>query len=70
MAAGSWVEIGSRCVSASLTHQGLAASSHDDGPVKLLFVDPRHDGTTVQANGLTDADVGAASGQTFDGPFS
>lgn len=66
---GRWVEIASRCFDAPLTHQGLAASSHDDGPVELMFVDPRHDGTTIGAGELVDTGVGGASGQAFDGPF-
>jgi Phosphoinositide phospholipase C, Ca2+-dependent len=66
---GRWVEIASRCLPTPLTHQGLAASSHDDGSRKLLFVDPRHDGTTISAGALTDVGVGTASGQAFDGPF-
>jgi hypothetical protein len=66
---GRWVEIASRCLPTPLTHQGFAAASHDDGPAKLLFVDPQRDGTTIMTDTLTDVSVGAASGQTFDGPF-
>lgn len=66
---GQWVAIGSHCFTTPLTHQGLAASSHDSGPVKLLFVDPRRDGSTIDSGALTSVSVGVASGQTFDGPF-
>lgn len=66
---GRWVEIESRCFDAPLTHQGLAASSHDDGSIELMFVDPRRDGTTIAAGDLVDASVGGASGQAFAGPF-
>ncbi len=65
----SWVEIDSHCFEQPLTHQGLAASSHDDGMVKLLFLDPRHDGRTVSADALTETAVGGAVGEVFDGPF-
>lgn len=66
---GRWVEIASRCFDAPLALQGLAAASHDDGPIELMFVDPRRDGVAIAAGDLVEASVGGASGQAFDGPF-
>ncbi len=66
---GQWTEIDTQCFDTPLTHQGLAASSHDDGTVKLLWLDPRHDGVVLDTAGLTPAAVGDAAGQGFDGPF-
>ncbi len=57
---GDWVEIASACVSVPLTHQGLAASSHDAGNVRFVFADPTRDGTDVSLGGLTQAQLGGA----------
>lgn len=66
---GRWVEIAGRCFATPLTHQGLAASSHDEGSIALTFVDPRRDGASIDAATLVDAAIGTAGGHTFDGPF-
>ena len=59
---GEWVEIASACFAEPLSHQGLAASSHDAGPVRFVFADPTRDGATVSLGALTDATVGGAVG--------
>lgn len=65
---GEWIQIASHCFDEPLTHQGLAASSHDAGPVRLLFVAPARDGTPVTLSELSGADVGSASAIAFEGP--
>jgi hypothetical protein len=66
---GAWVQIASHCFDEPLTHQGLAASSHDAGVVRMLFVDPREGGDEVALGELTGTAVGSASAMAFAGPM-
>jgi hypothetical protein len=45
----SWVEIGTHCFDTALPLQGLAAASHDAGPVRLLFVELHRDGGAARS---------------------
>jgi hypothetical protein len=68
----TWKLIGSRCFSGLLGHQGLAASSHGSGPVKLLFGNVKKGSTLYrQASLPSKAAVGSGvSGwRLFDGMF-
>ncbi|WP_257447378.1 Ca2+-dependent phosphoinositide-specific phospholipase C [Archangium lipolyticum] len=70
--ASAWKLIGSRCFSGLLGHQGLAASSHDSGRVKLLFGDVKRNSTQYrQASFPSKAAVGGgvSSWRLFDGVF-
>lgn len=64
-----WIQIDRRCFEQPLTHQGLAASSHGAGPVRLLFLAPRHDDADVDLETLVTTSMGGASGGVFAGPI-
>jgi hypothetical protein len=66
---GDWVEIDGRCFDEPLTVQGLAASGHEGGVARLLFVDPTHDGRSVAVDRLTLTEIGGASALGFEGPL-
>lgn len=66
---GAWVSIFTQCFTVPLTHQGLAASSHDGGRVKFLFVDPRRGEASLEVGDYQSLALGNASGQGFDGVF-
>ncbi len=66
---GDWVQIERRCFEQPLIHQGLAASSHDGGTVRMLFLAPRHDGVDVDPRTLVTSLVGGANGALFEGPI-
>ena len=60
--------IAEHCFAAPLTHVGLTASSHDAGPLRLLFVDLRRDpGGPLAAADLTVTPLGQAAGAVQDG---
>jgi hypothetical protein len=70
--ASTWKLIGSRCFSGLLGHQGLAASSHDSGRVKLLFGNVKRGSTPYrQASFPSKVAVGGgvSSWRLFDGVF-
>lgn len=66
----SWTLIGSKCFSGTLAYQGVAASSHGSGKVKLLFVNTNRNGVTY-TQGSFPAKAAIGSGVTsyrvFDG---
>jgi len=62
-----WVEIAAQCFSAPLVLQGLTASSHDGGVVRLLFGDLVLDDAPLDLAALTGAALGTASAQAWDG---
>lgn len=64
---GAWVTIATHCFGEPLTHRGLATSSHDAGPVRILFVSPSEDGIAVSEGDLDGAGIGGASAVTFSG---
>jgi len=70
--ASTWKLIGSRCFSGLLGHQGLAASSHGSGKVKLLFSNVKKGSTLYrQASFPSKVAVGSGVGswRLFDGVF-
>ncbi|HEX5749333.1 MAG TPA: Ca2+-dependent phosphoinositide-specific phospholipase C [Archangium sp.] len=70
--ASTWKLIGSRCYSGLLGHQGLAASSHGSGPVKLLFGNVKR-GSTLYRQASFPSKVAVGGGvsgwRLFDGVF-
>ena len=64
-----WTLIAEQCFAAPLTHLGITASSHDAGPLRLLFADLQ---TTFRgplvAEDLTVTLLGAAVGDIAPGP--
>ena len=64
----TWIALAEHCFAAPLTHVGLTASSHDAGPLRLLFVDLRRDpGGPLAAADLTVTPLGQAAGAVQDG---
>ncbi len=64
----SWVEIESHCFAAPLPVQGLLASSHDGGVVRLLFGAPSLDGgAPFGADDFEGLALGGATAQVYDG---
>lgn len=69
----TWVEIGARCFDEPLPLQGLSASAHGAGPVRLLFggvtLDPG-DGRSREVDDFTASTaIGTAAATLFDGPL-
>ncbi len=67
----SWTLIGSRCFSGLLPYQGLAASSHGGGKVKLLFSNLKRGSTLYRASSFPSKSAigGVTSWRLFDGLF-
>jgi hypothetical protein len=64
----SWVEIDAHCFATPLPVQGLLASSHDGGVVRLLFGDVRlDDGAAHAAGDFEGMALGGATAQVYDG---
>jgi hypothetical protein len=65
----TWVEIGSHCFDVPLPLQGIAASSHDAGLVRVLFVEPRRDDgpARTRADFAASAALADASAVVYDG---
>ncbi len=65
----AWVEIASHCFAAPLALQGLAASSHDAGELRLLFGDVRLDGGRPRGSADFEhaAPLGGGDAIVFDG---
>ncbi|WP_224362962.1 Ca2+-dependent phosphoinositide-specific phospholipase C [Hyalangium versicolor] len=67
----TWKLAGSKCISGLLASQGLAASSHGSGKMKLLFTNVKRGSTLYRATSFPNKNLigGAASGRVFDGFF-
>jgi len=66
----NWTLIDSRCFSNTLSHHGLATSSHDDGVVKFLYKNTTLGTTTLSESDFTGVKIGTVrSVSSFDGPF-
>ena len=65
----SWIEIGSHCFAEPLALQGIAASSHDAGVVRLLFAEVRRDDGDARdlASFAASAQIGTGSAVVYDG---
>ncbi len=64
-----WVEIGTHCFAEPLALQGLAASSHDAGTLRLLFADVRRDAgpARTKLDFASSAPIGDATADVYDG---
>lgn len=68
-----WIPIAEHCFEQPLRFRGLAASSHDAGKVRLLFVAPTRFSSAAHVMTSTDFDQGRAMGgaqaEVFDDPI-
>lgn len=63
-----WVEIGGRCFAEPLPLQGVSASAHDAGPVRLLLGDLVRDRVPHRVGDFAaSAAIGGASADVYDG---
>lgn len=68
-----WIPIAEHCFDQPLRFRGLAASSHDAGPVRFLFVSPIRFASAAESMDITafaqGVSLSGASAEVFDGPI-